>query len=45
VGEVDIRSYPQLIQEELKDLKPGEFTAPIRVGAMYVILRRMPDGK
>ena len=45
LGEVDIRTFPQGVQEELKGLRPGEFTPPIRVGTVYVLFRHVPDGK
>ena len=45
LGDVDIRSYPQGVQVELKDLRPGAFGPPIRIGSAYVIFRRLPDEK
>lgn len=44
LGEVDIRSYPQGVQEKLKALQAGEFTPPIRIGSAYVVFRRVPEG-
>ena len=44
LGEVDIRTFPQGVQEELRDLRPGEFTPPIRIGTAYVLFRHVPDG-
>ncbi len=41
LGTVDISLYPPQVREALRSLSVGETTKPIRLGAKYVIFKRM----
>jgi TonB family protein len=41
-GAVDIFIYPQRVRDQLKKLREGEITRPLRVGDKYVIYKRLP---
>ncbi len=41
---INVMTYPQHIREELKELREGEFTRPLRVGGTYIIYKRFPRG-
>jgi TonB family protein len=40
LGTVDIAIYPQHVRNELRRLRQGEYTSPLRVGDRYYIYRR-----
>lgn len=41
LGYVDIRTFPFAVQERVRDLVPGEFTQPMRIGEQYVLFKRL----
>lgn len=44
-GEIDIRTLPYHIQQELEKLDEGEYTPPLQFGQKFVIFRRLaPHG-
>jgi len=42
-GSIDIGRYPQHVRAELRRLSVNEFTEPLRLGAEYVIWKRLSD--
>jgi TonB family protein len=43
MGDVDIRTFPYAVQEQVRQLKPGEFTRPMRLGEHYVLILRQEE--
>lgn len=41
LGELDIRTFPYAIQQQLRNLRPGEYTRPLRIGHESVVFLRL----
>ena len=41
LGDVDIRTYPFHIQEELAKLNVGDITVPLQLGQSFIIFKRL----